>query len=108
MNRVYIIIFCFGLLLICFETKSQIQYPGPLVPYESCVNCILSNYQYSGLVEYFDTEHIVSDFGPRYLSANTPYDFHGGIDYTITTPFNGPPDDLGVILPICCTKSLRC
>ncbi len=76
-----------------YNLYSQTNYSGPQVPYESCNNCTSSNYQYSGTIEYFDTRNVVSDFGPRYLSSNRPYDFHGGIDYTITEPTG--TEDLG-------------
>lgn len=86
--------------IICFLTVSQMlysqdNYTGSNVPYEPCTNCTNNNYSYSGQIDHYDTEQIISDFGPRYISANTPYDFHGGIDYTTTLPNPNPPNDLG-------------
>ena len=89
--------FLFTFICIGFGKSiyTQTNYPGPQVPYKSCTNCLQNNYQYSGTIDYFSTRNVISDFGPRYLANNAPYDFHGGIDYTITEPIGSPPNDIG-------------
>jgi len=40
-----------------------------------------TNYTYGNSHDYA-TNQVTSDYGPRRLSANRPYDWHGGIDFS--------------------------
>ncbi|MBK9735997.1 MAG: hypothetical protein IPO92_13990 [Saprospiraceae bacterium] len=80
-----------GLILICHQLCiAQTVYGGLQIPYDPCSPC-------TGIVSYGNTAYfnlpaqVASDFGPRYLSSSQPYDWHGGIDYSIN-PNDGNAD----------------
>ena len=63
---------------------SQTIYSGLSVPYDPCGPCT-GNVEYQATQYFRQPNQVASDFGPRYVKRtnkpDTPYDWHGGIDY---------------------------
>ena len=78
---------CIIVLIIFSFTPlvSQTIYQGLEIPYDSCSPCSGANITYTATAYFNQPNQVASDFGPRYVKRegkpDTPYDWHGGIDY---------------------------
>jgi hypothetical protein len=86
-------------LFIQFSASGQMQ-----VQFRECLTCDTigdisetATYYY-GTVQEYKSKKIASDYGPRHLSVNNPYDWHGGIDYNSQKTSEGPDGDKGDLI----------
>lgn len=89
----HIIIYIF-IVFSAIQLFSQTVYTGLRVPYDPCDPCSGTNITYGATAYFSQPDQVASDFGPRYVKRkdlpDTPYDWHGGIDYN---GFVGDGDD---------------
>ena len=72
-----------GLIVLCNQLCiAQTIYGGLQIPYDPCSPCS-GNVSYGNTAYFNLPQQVASDFGPRYLKRSKPYDWHGGIDYSI-------------------------
>lgn len=87
-------------IIFCnFHASGQLH-----VQFKECLTCDTigdlsetATYYYDKVQEY-QTKKIASDYGPRHLSANNPYDWHGGIDYNSQKNNEGANGDKGDLI----------
>lgn len=76
-----------AICMVSYELSAQIN--GGVVDVEGTGCSVVedadtgadSTYTYKTKTKY-KTEHLVSDFGPRYLTTKAFYDWHGGVDFS--------------------------
>ena len=73
-------------ILFSFNLSAQTNYTGLQIPYVPCSPCTGTNVEYQATLYFSQPNQVASDFGPRYIKRenkpHTPYDWHGGIDYS--------------------------
>jgi len=97
----------YPLIILVFVFVSFVQFNaiGQMqVQFRECLTCDTigdisetATYYY-GTAQEYQTKKIASDYGPRHLSVNNPYDWHGGVDYNSQKNNEGPNGDKGDLI----------